>query len=225
MTTAKASGVTAQSLAGTLAFCSEQRVGLLVARCPAADLAAAQAMEREGFGLMDTLVYFSRDVAGPQPEDGAEVAVRDLAAGETSAVVEVARQAFTGYFGHYHADPKLERRQCDEVYVDWARRTCESADRAEGVLVAAAGGRVLAFATMRVNSAEEGEGVLFGVAPAAQGRGIYRSLMIGGMRWCAARRCRRMVVSTQIANLAVQKVWTRLGFEPSGALLTFHKWF
>ena len=78
---------------------------------------------------------------------------------------------------------------------------------------------------MRLNSPEEGEGVLFGVAPAAQGRGIYRSFMVRGMEWCLAQGTSRMVVSTQITNIAVQKVWTRLGFEPHKSYLTFHRWF
>jgi GNAT superfamily N-acetyltransferase len=223
--TAKAAGVTAQGLPAALAFCRSHRVGFLVARCAADDLAAAQAMEREGFALMDTLVYFSRKLAAETPEDSSGVSTRELREGEGGAVEEIARQAFSGYLGHYHSDPRLDRRQCDEVYIDWARRTCASADPAEGVLVAAAEGRIVAFATMRLNSGDEGEGVLFGVAPAAQGRGIYRSLMIAGMSWCAQRGRSRMVVSTQVTNVAVQKVWTRVGFEPSAAQYTFHKWF
>jgi GNAT superfamily N-acetyltransferase len=81
------------------------------------------------------------------------------------------------------------------------------------------------FATLRLNNPEEGEGVLFGVGPLAQGQGIYRSFMIHGMEWCLQQGMTRMVVSTQITNIAVQKVWTRLGFEPSHAYYTFHKWF
>ena len=34
-----------------------------------------------------------------------------------------------------------------------------------------------------------------------------------------------MVLSTQVTNLAVQKVWSRLGFEPSRSYYTFHLWF
>jgi GNAT superfamily N-acetyltransferase len=223
--TAKMSGITAQTLPGALAFCRQHGIGFLIARCPAADLAAAQAMEREGFGLMDTLVYYSCKLMSHVPAEPDAVSVRELAAGEEAAVAAIAQKAFSGYIGHYHSDPRLERTQCDEVYIDWARRACASTGPAEGVLVASAGGVIIAFATMRLNSAEEGEGVLFGVAPAAQGRGVYRALMRGGMRWCRERGCARMVVSTQITNFAVQKVWTRLGFEPSDALYTFHRWF
>jgi GNAT superfamily N-acetyltransferase len=140
-------------------------------------------------------------------------------------VKQVAADSFRGYSGHYHADERLRRSQCDEIYTDWARRSCLSRDVAGEVLIADIDGRVAGFATLKLNSPEEGEGVLFGVAPWAQRRGIYRSFMVRGMEWCAGKGAKRMIVSTQIVNTAVQKVWTRIGFEPSHAYYTFHKWF
>lgn len=222
---ASASDVTQETLPAVMAFCRQHGVAFLIARCPATDLAAAQAMEREGFQLMDTLVYFSRDLERAAPQDPGQAAIRELRSGEDTAVRQVASLSFSGYVGHYHADPRLDRRQCDETYMDWAQRSCLSKEVADAVLVGTIERRIVAFATLRRNSAEEGEGVLFGVAPEAQGRGIYRSLMIGAMLWFRTRGTARMVVSTQVTNAAVQKVWTRLGFEPSKSSYTFHKWF
>jgi len=48
---------------------------------------------------------------------------------------------------------------------------------------------------------------------------------LGALRWFEARGRSRMLISTQITNVAVQKVWIRLGFEPSKSYYTFHKWF
>jgi GNAT superfamily N-acetyltransferase len=86
-------------------------------------------------------------------------------------------------------------------------------------------GVVAGFATLRMNSPEEGEGVLFGVHPCAQGRGMYWSFMVKALEWCGQRGASRMVVSTQITNLSVQKVWTRMGFELFSSYYTFHLWF
>lgn len=223
--TAKAPDITAGNLPHAMKFCRHNRVELLIARCSTSDLPAAQAMERDGFQIMDTLVYFSRDIANGVPPEQGSIPIRELRSGEDGAVRQVASQSFAGYMGHYHADPRLDRRQCDETYVDWAHRSCLSKEVADAVLVGATGAKIIAFATMRLNSEEEGEGVLFGVAPEAQGQGIYRALMVGGMQWCKARSRARMVVSTQITNYAVQKVWTRLGFEPLKSYYTLHKWF
>jgi GNAT superfamily N-acetyltransferase len=223
--TAKATDLGPENLPAALAFCRDESVGFLIARCSTRDLPAAQAMERSGFELMDTLVYYALDLDAKLPNDTGSIPIRDVRAGEESQVREVASKAFQGYLGHYHADPRLNRAQCDEAYVDWAHRSCLSKEVADAVLVADLDGAVAGFATLRLNSDVEGEGVLFGVAPEAQGRGIYRSLMVTAMKWCQARGRKRMVVSTQITNLAVQKVWSRLRFEPSVSYYTFHKWF
>ena len=78
---------------------------------------------------------------------------------------------------------------------------------------------------MRLNETDEGEGVLFGVHPSFEGRGIYWSFMVYAMNWCRNRGAARIVVSTQITNTAVQKVWARLGFEVVRSFYTFHLWF
>lgn len=223
---ARAPVVALDTLPAVNDFCGENSIALLIARCPASELRVAQTMERDGFSLMDTLVYYSRDlVKAPIPSDLGKVLIRPIQPGEEDGVKRVAVESFRGYFGHYHADDRLDRKQCDEVYTSWAVRSCTSGDVADEVLVADLGGRIVGFATLRLDSPQEGEGVLFGVAPSAQGHGIYRSFMIGGMDWCLSKGATRMVVSTQITNTAVQKVWARVGFEPSHACYTFHKWF
>ena len=224
--TARCAPVTMASLPSVLEFCRANDVRLLIARCPATDLAVAQAMEREGFSLMDVLIYYTRNlVKTPIPSDTCEVLVRTIRLGDEEQVKTVAAESFRGYFGHYHADPRLDKEKCDEAYISWAVRSCVSREVADEVLVAVEGESILGFATLRLNSPEEGEGVLFGVAPAAQGRGIYRSFIIRAMEWFRSRGRSHMVVSTQITNIAVQKVWVRVGFEPSHAYYTFHKWF
>lgn len=224
--TARASIATLDRLPSMMDFCRANDVVLLIARCPASQVRIAQAMEVKGFVLMDTLVYYVRNlVKGPIPSDIGDIPVRPIRPGEENAVELVAADAFRGYFGHYHADDKLDRTKCDEVYGSWAFRSCVSLDVADEVLVADQDGSIMGFATLRINSPNEGEGVLFGVSPLARGRGVYWSFMVHGMKWCLSKGARHMILSTQITNLAVQKVWVRLGFEPRDAYYTFHKWF
>lgn len=223
---ARAMVATPDTLASVNDFCREKGVTLLIARCPASELGTAQAMERDEFSLMDTLIYYARNLGKtPVPLDTGTIPVRPVRSGEAEAVERVAAESFREYFGHYHADGRLPRRQCDEVYTSWAVRSCTSRDVADEVLVAELDANIVGFATLRLNSPEEGEGVLFGVDPSAQGRGVYRSFMVHGMKWCVSKGATRMVVSTQISNVAVQKVWARLGFEANQAYYTFHKWF
>lgn len=214
------------NLQRALERCRAEQIKMLIARCSTNDVYSAQEMEAAGFALMDTLVYYSFDLAKRAiPEDSARVLVRKFTMKDVNEIQRVAEAAFQGYFGHYHADPRLDRTKCDEGYVSWAVRSCTSKQVATEVLVAELESKIVGFATLRLNSSEEGEGVLFGVAPEAQGVGIYRSFMLSGMQWCRSEKAQRMVVSTQITNTAVQKVWCRIGFEPAQSYYTFHKWF
>jgi GNAT superfamily N-acetyltransferase len=218
--------VTADNLSRVLEFCAVEKIRLLIARCGTSELRVAQKLESLGSLLTDTLVYYSFDLLKRTiPEDFPRAVVRKIVPGDEVHVERVAAAAFQGYYGHYHADPNLDPKKCDEGYVSWAVRSCTSKQVATEVLVAEIDHSVVGFATLRLNSQEEGEGVLFAVAPEAQGSGIYRSFMVGGMHWCKEQGVRRMVVSTQVTNVAVQKVWCRVGFEPAHSYYTFHKWF
>lgn len=223
---ARAYILTSPDVDQSIEYCKIHNVNMLIARCPASNLGTVQFMEQSGFLLMDTLVYYARNLAKtPIPEDYCSIPIRPVRPGEEEAVKAVATRAFQGYYGHYHADPRLDQTKCDETYVDWAYRSCISREVADEVLVADRDGEISGFATLRFNDMEEGEGILFCVDPSAQGQGIYRSFIVQGMKWCQNNCRSRMVVSTQVTNIAVQKVWARVGFEPSTSYYTMHKWF
>ena len=93
------------------------------------------------------------------------------------------------------------------------------------VLVADVDGAIGGFAVMKLVSPDTGDGLLFGVIPAARGRGVYRSLLVGSLHWCRTQGAREMITSTQITNVVPQQVWAGLGFVMSHAYYTLHKWF
>ena len=223
---ARAGHLTRDGLDEVLRYCESNSVRMLIARCSTTELALAQELERREFLLMDTLVYYTFDLKKkPVPADTGKAEIRGIRSGEEKQVRAIARDSFKGYFGHYHADSRLDRQACDDAYTSWAENSCVSTEFADHVLAAVLDGQLSGFATLRMNSSEEAEGVLFGVAPFAQGSGIYRSFIVRGLDWAQQRKAARMVVSTQITNLAVQKVWVRVGYEPSHSFYTFHKWF
>ncbi len=218
--------VTSDNLSRILDFCAVERIDMLIARCATNDLVAAQSMESNGFLLMDTLVYYSFDLTKKMiPEDTGKIPLRRFQSGDRAEVRKVASAALKGYMGHYHADRRLDSGQCDEAYRSWAERSCSTDNAADEVLVAETGSKVAGFATLRLNSPQEVEGLLFAVAPESQGRGICRSFMIRSLQWCQEQGAKRMVISTQVTNVSMQKVWCRTGFEPSHSYYTFHKWF
>lgn len=218
--------VVPETLPRALDFCASEKIDLLIARCSTTDVVAAQRMESSGFLLMDTLVYYAFDLSSKTiPQDAGKFLVRRLKPEDKDEIEAIAASAFRGYIGHYHADPRLDRQKCDETYASWAERSVTLKTAADEVLVAEHNTAVAGFATLRVNSPQECEGLLYAVAPAYQKLSVCPALMIHSLHWCLSQGAERMVISTQVTNVSMQKVWCRVGFEPSHSYYTFHKWF
>lgn len=223
--TARAYNVNEANYNEVLTFCKDQQIELLIARCLSTELKIAQQMQKDGFILMDTLVYYVRSLIEPIPLDEGIAQVRLFSPNDTDKVKAVAEKAFKGYRGHYHADDRLPQHLCDEAYADWAYQSCTKTGFADAIIIAEHQSEIKGFLTLKIRPPLIGEGILFGVSPETQGLGIGRSLMIFALRWFQEQGLNQMLISTQIVNLASQKVWTRLGFEISHAYYTFHKWF
>lgn len=224
--TARVANVRTEQLDAIDSFCITNQVRMLIARCFVDELTTAQDMESRGYSLMDTLIYFKRKLAvAAIPDFSDAVLIRPVKEEEAENIAALAVDMFRGYQGHYHADRRLNRADCDQVYSSWAYRSILSRQVADVVLIAEHEGHIAGFVALRMNSQTEGEGTLYGVSPAVQGHGIGRNLIIGALRWLESYGADSMIISTQITNIPSQKVWVRLGFEPLHAQYTFHKWY
>ncbi len=221
--TARGLCVKKENVAEILSYTRTESVKLLIARCPAGEFETVHALEKSGFRLMDSLVYYGRSLADRIPGCTATVSIRHATSTDADVLEEIAKEAFTGYIGHYHADPRLPEDACDKVYSSWARRSCVDSAVADRNLVAARQAETLGFLTLRL--AEQAEGLLFATRPTARGQGIGRTLMAEGLREAAAWGAKRFIISTQVINLPPQAVWTSLGFQLDSVFYTFHKWF
>ena len=223
---ARAEDVRAADIPEMLAFADKNRVEFLYARCTTSDLEAVHRMERGGFELMDTLVYYRFDPVRTALPPLRETKIRTVGtAGDVTAVRRIAARAFEGYQGHYHADPRLEPAICDEVYIDWAVRSCEDPEVADLVLLAFEGGQAAGFLTLKTLAGGEVDGRLFAVDPAYQGRGVGQALLTAGLHWAIGQGAGAVVISTQVTNVRSQAAWVRVGFRPSESFYIFHKWF
>lgn len=209
------------------AFCRERSVEVLILRCETSAIDVVHRVECTGGNIMDCLVYYRRDLSKELRAVGAArgMVIRPVDAAQADAVAAVAARAFEGYYGHYHADERFDRSAADATYKDWAARSCRDVAAADIVLAAFVESDMAGFITLKRQSSEEVEIVLNGVDPAFQGRGIYGDLVIEALRWAQSAGARSCVVSTQLNNVAVQKVWVRNGFEPTVSYYTFHKWY
>ena len=221
--TAKADVDSPDDLCGLLSFCSDHRIQFLIVHCPATAGGTVRALEDDGFRLMDTRLTFEADLRH-RAVTPRESTIRPLRAGEESALEAIARDAFAGYPGHFHADPRLDRKACDEVYVSWARR-CRDRSVADEVLVAPVEGRLAGFAALRLADPARGELVLGAVLSAFRGRGLYSEMTLAGMEWARARRAQHFTAVTHLTNLPAQRSWIHAGMLPVASSHTFHRWF
>lgn len=207
--------------------CADRQVRLLIARCSTLHLDKVQEMEHLGFFLADTLVYYrKRRISARMLELPGGFATRLAGPEDAPSVPDMAARSFQGYFGHYHADSRLDRAKCDEVYSSWAANSCGGTPFCTAmILITSAHDDIAAFATLKRHDDAEFEGVLFGVDPAHQGKGLYPQLMDLSQQWGVDHGHVRMIVSTQVTNVTVQKAWCRQGFEPFESCYTLHKWF
>lgn len=223
--TARAMNLSVAELPQVMDFCRTEKVKLLIARCPSTDLKTIHSMEKLDFRLMDTLVYFRRDLTHTPLPQRRVISIRSITEADMDAVGEIASQAFHNYDSHYHADPLLDRSTCDAIYVDWAMRSCRDKNTADDVLVAEVDGKVGGFLTLKIVDDGDADGRLYAVTPAMQGRGTGQALLTEALYWCRQRLLSGMIISTQITNSASQVSWVRVGFIPYQSFYTFHRWF
>jgi GNAT superfamily N-acetyltransferase len=206
-------------------MCQSSGVEMLTLRVPTDKVALVQALEALEYRIMDCLVYYECSTENLPPVQPSALVVRKATVADAQAIAETARLCFSDYSSHYHADARLERVKVSEAYVDWAERCCTDRAAASCVFVPIVGEAIAGFIALRQNSPTEGEGVLNAVHPRFAGAGIYGQLISRGKQWCCDNGMKRMVISTQLDNLKVQRTWTNRGFYLCKSYYTLHRWF
>jgi hypothetical protein len=220
---ARAGGLDAESARAALEWAREAGADMLIARCPTADVVAANVLEQGGGRLLETAVTYRRSLRA-LPGDGESGALEVASGDSADAVAELARSAFRGYPSHFHLDPRLDDDACEATYEDWARRCATDPAMSDLLLVARDHAGVHAFGAFQLGS-DPARVVLAAVAPSGLGRGLYRSLLDHGLALAAADgRSRGMEVRTTIVNTAVQADLAAAGFRLAGSEYTFHCW-
>lgn len=205
----------------------EHNVNLLTQRIDVGNLTRLHSLEEAGCRLMDTLVYYEKKLNKLEvttlPIDG--VKYRFAKPYDALAVGNLAQKAFQGYFGHYHADVRLDNSLADAAYVEWAETSTTSVSSTAPVLLAEAGEQIVGFLTSKHQISQKTEIILSAVHPNFQGRRLYKAMVSATVEHAHSIGNKAIFVSTQINNYAVQKAWAQLGFEHVSSLYTLHKWY
>lgn len=207
-------------------FCREQEVPLLVARCQAGAAALVHALTRRGHLLMTTQSrYGCRLAVAVRQQPDERYPVRTATDADREAVGELARDAFAGYPSHYHADPRLDRDRCDDVYVHWVLDALEANRPGESLFVAEREGRLTGFGLFRAHETEC-EALLAGARPGSNSTRafVYRAILREGARIALAAGGVRAFTNVNIDHYAVHHMLIKESWTPVGATHTFHWW-
>ena len=195
---------------------------------------AIHALEQRGFLLMDSLLDFVFDFSRTPieeinpPRRDKQLKIRRAKPADLSALMAINEKAFTGYFGRYHADPKMPPGTATKIYAQWVRSAFQG--WADWILVAEVDGRIAGYGLWRKpleieakNSLRVAHYDLAAIDPEFIGRGLWTALMFEGMG-IAQNHARYLVGPVHVCNYPVQHTLQKLGWRISSARHSFHKW-
>jgi hypothetical protein len=122
-------------IASTLDAGRERGLRHLSVRIDVADAEAIQALEDAGFRMMDALASYIYPLKQPAPEPGKDMGLlREYRPEDRDQILDITREAYRGFRGRYHLDPHLPQERSDDLYVEWAKKSCDG-EWADVVLV------------------------------------------------------------------------------------------
>ncbi|MEY2453466.1 MAG: dTDP-4-amino-4,6-dideoxy-D-galactose acyltransferase [Acidimicrobiaceae bacterium] len=208
-----------QELAAELDYWTDSHhVQLLSYLCDAADGDSLLQAQLAGFTVVDVRIELSIDIASaPVADRTSELTIRSATSDDVPRLCAIAARVHTGT--RFTVDPPL-RSRAGALYERWIERDVASNGLA---LVAVADGEVVGYLTASVDS-KAGSISLVGIDESARGRGGGHVLVAAALEWFAAEGCLTATVVTSAAALAAQRLYQRMGFQPSAIGLWLHRW-
>jgi hypothetical protein len=207
---AEADTIDAAALVDTL---QRERVDVAILRLPADAVASLNALREYDLApiVADTIVCYEIDLPATQAEPDDAVTLRDATPADAVLLESLAREIFTGYITHYHANPLFPAAKILDGYSEWAASHVRG-ERAGAAWLVESNGKVAGFSCYRIDDATGlAIGVLNGVLPAFRGRGVYRGMLRCMLHEFGGHGLTRFAIATQVQNVAVQRIWVAEG--------------
>ncbi len=210
----------------TKKYILENDVDVLILRIPSLSKSSHREIEDIGFNYLhaDTLVYYSctlgkLEVQSMRNELDFEVITQE----NSSDLAEMIPVIFEGYQNHYFSNKYLDKSKILDGYTEWAENYIAATENNKISWYVKKDGEIIGFATCSFDDTKNTcEGVLYGVMPSHSGKGVYSDIIRFTQAYFKQNGFSKMLVSTQILNYSVQKVWIREGFFLSDSYETYH---
>lgn len=193
----------------------------VIVRRPAGEWRRFHLLENVGFHYLDQILGFRLVNSVSLTRRQAQAHLRVAQSADESLVAELSARTFVR--SRFHNDPLLTKEQCEMVYRQWGANSVRG-QAAQCVWLAERDKQVVGFITL--NSKTEGKAPLgiidlIGVLPQFSGQGLGSALVARGVEWFSSRGIQQVLVQTQGDNLAAIQLYTRMGFKPDYAQVTW----
>lgn len=191
--------------------------GFAYAKVPVVEIGTVWQLADAGFRVVDTALAFEGAIGGEAGRGG----VRFARADDREPVAEIAAGAFR--YSRFHLDPLIPGELADAIKAAWAVNYFEG-KRGDGMIVAEHAKRVVGFLQLLWSAPDHLVIDLVGVAPANQGRGIGRDMILYAARYGTGdgRVPSRISVGTQAANAPSVRLYESLGLRLREAQYVLH---
>lgn len=183
-----------------------------------------QLQYEEGFFLTDSMLNFSISIHTNATSSVSKKKEYEIVSADkdySDLLSKIATKAFAGYLGHYHNNPRLNNKRCDEVYVDWSKNLVLRDDMADAVLVCRYNDSIVGFASLKLKNEVAVAGLLC-VDPAFEGEGIATTLHQKRFEWCKEKGIRNFQINTSINNQKYINLLINIGYKFRSASYILH---
>ena len=202
-----------------------ERADIAILRLPSTMMRYVAQLGQLGlpYCVVDGHLTFAHDLTAnlPLPRGQEDLVFTPITLSQADDLDRLVDASFDGYLNQYSANPILCDLDWKAGYKEWARTViCPGPPQRRGWIISRNGAPV-GFGTFIVECCDV-RSMLYGILPSARGAGLYRSMFLHFAAMFQAEGFSTFYNSTQLDNLASQKVWADAGSRVHGSAVTVH---
>ena len=203
---------------------------LIIARVNMIDIDLINSMEDLGFRIKDSQITYNYHLNANNTLNSiyskSPYEIREFIESDIDTLVKLSKECFNNY-GHYFANPKLDKEKCREIYGDWAYNSCTNPNVADKIFVSCDNNVPIGFLSFKIHkkgSKLYAAGGMGAVDVNYRGNDVFPSLILSGLNWGKDIGLEWEEHNTLVNNIAVNRSMIKMGFKPSNHVITMHCW-
>ncbi len=201
------------------------QIDILMVRMHSSSKPAHYELTTLGFNCLhaDSLVYYSANLTSHAISAiKNDLTFEIITEANSGPMKEMIPEIFKDYQNHYFSNPFLDKEKITAGYLEFALSHTRLTNNKISWYVKK-NDIIAGFATCSFSKeTKECVGVLYGIMPGFSGQKIYSDMMRFTQSYFSNLGLKRMIVSTQLQNYAVQRNWVREGFSLVDSYETYH---